>query len=763
MKRILWLVLAQMAAGALWAQEALVSTRVFTQVRGAQFTVDGTLYTNSAVFLWPEKSKHILSIDPVQNISSGIRFSFTNWKDSQGRALSDGTTLAVTADRTIAYYQAMGKTEYAIGLQFNSGGLPSFSCTPGTGFGKVYLDGACYAQDAQVWADAGTTHTAEAYPPPGYVCLGWDIDVGNTAATVINFVLNKPIPLHPRFQPAVRVTLETSPPGLQVLADRAPVNTPVTLDWAQNSQHTLGPVSPQWDPQQGHLWVFDSWAHGGSEQQAYTATGPVNIPVTLTARFVPGAQVSLLTSPEGLKLAVDGREIWPSYNFVWAVGSTHQVSAPAEQVNARGRRYLFQNWSNGGAPSQDVTVREAAAVSGLRLVASYEMLGKLTIRSSPTEVGVLVNGAECRTPCLLEPRQGASVRVAAPATVAWTDAMRLDFDGWADGGPQERSWTAGAEEAFLVARYRLSHLLRASVDPPEAAAFQFYPPSADGYYPAETEVTVVLEPKTGYRLKYWEGDLLGRELSGLVRMSGPRLVRAVLEKVPSITPVGVRNAAGETPQPGVAAGSIIALYGANLAPAFESGPASPLAQTIAGVTVRVSERLLPLVFVSPEQINAQLPSDLREGDYTATVRWEGQPEVKASFQVVRNAPGLFSNLVEGQPFALGTRPDGSLLSADNPARRGETVTLLGTGFGPYQGPVLDGFAVPETVKLPLADKVEVLLGDRLIDPSFAGAAPGYVGLTALRFALPADLPTGALELKTRVNARTSNTVLLAVK
>jgi uncharacterized protein (TIGR03437 family) len=71
--------------------------------------------------------------------------------------------------------------------------------------------------------------------------------------------------------------------------------------------------------------------------------------------------------------------------------------------------------------------------------------------------------------------------------------------------------------------------------------------------------------------------------------------------------------------------------------------------------------------------------------------------------------------------------------------------------------------VPDTVKLPLADKVEVLLGDRLIDPSFAGAAPGYVGLTAIRFTLPADLPTGALELKTRINARTSNTVLLPVK
>src|SRR6185295_8445827 len=110
----------------------------------------------------------------------------------------------------------------------------------------------------------------------------------------------------------------------------------------------------------------------------------------------------------------------------------------------------------------------------------------------------------------------------------------------------------------------------------------------------------------------------------------------------------VRNAAGETPISAVAAGSIISIYGVNLASDLLAGPASPLAQTLNNVTVRIGGRLLPLLFVSPGQINAQLPSDLAEGSYALTVRWEGKPDVSASFQVARNAPGLFNNVIEGK-------------------------------------------------------------------------------------------------------------------
>ena len=35
-----------------------------------------------------------------------------------------------------------------------------------------------------------------------------------------------------------------------------------------------------------------------------------------------------------------------SYDFIWGVGSTHQVTAAATQTGSNGRVYTFQNWSN---------------------------------------------------------------------------------------------------------------------------------------------------------------------------------------------------------------------------------------------------------------------------------------------------------------------------------------------------------------------------------------------------------------------------------
>src|SRR5256885_917050 len=43
---------------------------------------------------------------------------------------------------------------------------------------------------------------------------------------------------------------------------------------------------------------------------------------------------------------------------------------------------------------------------------------------------------------------------------------------------------------------------------------------------------------------------------------------------------------------------------------------NPLAQTLGGVTVRVGDRFMPLIFVSPSQINLQLPDDLPLGAQT---------------------------------------------------------------------------------------------------------------------------------------------------
>lgn len=767
MRRALWwLWLAPALAAA--QSPALVATRIYVEDpcgrARAGFWVDGTPYNGPVTLFWPEGSKHILSIPAVQEISAGIRCTASNWVSlhrDREEVKADGLTIAVTAHRDITAYKAVGRLDYKLSIQIVSQGtLPAyFDCTQGPRYGKIYVNGQCLAGDAELWVPAEGEVLLQAYPPEGFVFNGWQPDLGASTAFESKFRMNRPIVLSAGFAPAVRVTLETEPSALELLADRTRVRAPVTLDWGEGSRHTLAPVTPQMD-EWGRWWVFDSWSNGQPAQHVYVP-GRANVAERVTARFVRGAQVSLLTDPPGMRLAVDGRENWPSLNFIWGVGTTHQIAAPAEQ-DFRGRRWAFAGWSNGGPAVQLLTVPEAAAEQGLRLTARYELLGRLRLVSAH-EVAVQVNGSLCRTPCVLDVAQGSTVALRAQPLIELDEWRRLEFAGWADQAEPGRLWTAGPAEEVLTLNYQPAYRVLALVAPAEAATLRFEPPSPDGFYPAGAALRLIAEPRPGFRFRLWDGDAAGAAPELGLLVSEPRIVRAVLERIPYVPPSGVRNAAGLTPQTAVAPGSLIAIYGVHLAPRYEAGPESPLAQSLAGVTVSLGERLLPLKFVSPEQINAQLFSDAAEGEHRLLLRQPGREPLEIAFRVARNAPGLFEREEGGRTLALAFHEDGSLVSYARPARRGAVVTLWGTGFGPYRRPVPDGFAVPEGLTAELEDEAEVLAGERVLKPLWAGAATGQVGITALRLRLPADLAPGPLTLTARSRTVPSNPVTLPVE
>jgi uncharacterized protein (TIGR03437 family) len=134
------------------------------------------------------------------------------------------------------------------------------------------------------------------------------------------------------------------------------------------------------------------------------------------------------------------------------------------------------------------------------------------------------------------------------------------------------------------------------------------------------------------------------------------------------------------------------------------------------------------------------------------------------FTAQRNAPGIFSQTIDDQLYAIAMHEDGTAITAEDGARPGETVTVLGTGFGPYKEGSIDGLATPENVTLTLADAVTIQAGDQTIAPAAAKSAVGYVGITAIQFQIPNDLPAGtSVDLKMSVNGHESNTVLLPIQ
>jgi uncharacterized protein (TIGR03437 family) len=746
-------------APAIRAQNLGTAVTINTVPDGAYYSVDGQMYTHASSAIWPAGSKHILSVDPEEDgILNKTKLTFSNW--SYGSTpLPGGTTVAVTADPSVSSYTANFAVQYALSLIFFSCPDPSSCVSPGT----IYIGATPYVSTQDIYESPGGSVTLLASPNPGFVFSSW-VNGPNQAiqGAVDKVTMNGPVSVYPQFQVARPINLATSPPGLQVLADRAPVTTPVTLDWGWDSTHSVGPVSPQLD-KEGGWWVFSSWSDGGAATHAYKVA-EVSQPDTLAATYVPGVPVLLTTSPANLSLSIDGRSNWPNYNFVWGVGETHHLEAPAQQTDAQGRVWAFSAWSNGGAAVQDITVPASAAGMGMRLIATYTPMGQLTVNSSLAALTVQVDGSPCATPCSVVRPVGTTVRVSAPASVPSGNGSRQDFLGW-PGMPGDWSGTLTATPLTISANYHLMNLLVVSSAPPNGASWSMQPSSPDGYYDSATTVVVSVTPLPGYRFRAWSGDISGTRPAGAVLMSVPRAAQALLDTVPYISPTGVANGAGATPQTAVAAGSVVSIYGASLASSTTLAPSNPpLPQTLGGATVSVGDRLLPLFFVSPTQINLQLPDDIPLGPQALTVSAQGQPDVQAAFTVVRDAPGLFQQAVGDQAFALAVHPDGSPVNSASPAQQGELLTVYGTGFGPANPARPEGFPVPADPPCLIVDPVTVTIGNLVIPAQNAFAAPGLVAIDAVQFTLGNGAPTATnANLKVTVNGQDSNVVLLPLQ
>ena len=801
------------ATGLSLRAQSFSSITIQTVPSGPIFYVDGQAYTGPATLVWPAGSKHVLSFKfdslPGTNPTSaniqyspdgGTQYVFNGWVDNAGLLIpTTDPVQTITADPRITTLTAKLAIAYRVRVSFfDPGTLDSqtpIACgSPGLNPGNqtlpgvVFIGNTCYASTTSLYFPAGSVVKLNAIPYPGFVFTGWLFNSGPLDTYLTSLTVNSPVTLVPVFAAGKRVHFLTQPVGMNVLVDHSVVPTrtfaDVTtcpsneyegvasqfgipamcfgdFDFADGSKHIIGAPSPQLDGK-GHWWVFNSFTNGMAANSIYTASN-VSTQDTLTGTFDPGATATFSTNPAGLHLNVDGRQNWPSYNFVWALGTTHQVSAPATSSDAKGRQYTFQNWSNGAAAAQTVTVDQNAVDNGIRVVANYGVLSRVVVQSSPAGLAVQVDGTSCQTPCTLDRQSGASVRITAPTQVPMGAGARLDFASWSDGGASDHSFTVNQDYTTVTVSYTNSYQLSAASNPAGGVSFQFSPASPDMFYPQDTQVSVSAAPNPGFKFLRWNGDLTGTYPSGTVTMSVPRTVIAQMNAVPYIPPAGVVNAAGSTPNNAVAPGSIISIYGQGLASSLSIGPVNPLAQTIGGVTVTINDQILGLLFVSPQQINAQVPSTLADGQYTLAVHLTGQPDVTATFSVSRDAPGLFFNTANSQDYAVAFHADGSPVTMDNPAAAGETISLLGTGFGPYSGPVVDGF-FPPTPGPALADSLNVAIAGQSMPPAWSGAAAGFVGIATTKFQVPAGLPSQTtVPVAVTVNGMNSNTVVLPVQ
>jgi uncharacterized protein (TIGR03437 family) len=229
----------------------------------------------------------------------------------------------------------------------------------------------------------------------------------------------------------------------------------------------------------------------------------------------------------------------------------------------------------------------------------------------------------------------------------------------------------------------------------------------------------------------------------------------------------------------IAAESIVAAFGSNLATGVEIASSTPLPTTLLGTQVKVkdaagTERNAPLFFVAPSQINYQVPPGTGEGVATVTVVLNNRVVGVGTMTIAKVAPGLISQNSNGQGVAAAVvlRIRGGAQTFDPVARfdsgqnrfvvnpidlgpEGDIVYLLLFGTG------IRGRSSASGITVKLGDLTKTLSAANFED---GFAAPGFIGLDQVNVILPRTLiGKGTMDVLMTVDGRNTNVVQIGVK
>ncbi len=237
-------------------------------------------------------------------------------------------------------------------------------------------------------------------------------------------------------------------------------------------------------------------------------------------------------------------------------------------------------------------------------------------------------------------------------------------------------------------------------------------------------------------------------------------VTGVARLRPEVASQSVLNGASFDASQPIAPGSYISIFGKNLtdnSAGYTNSGRLPMALNSIRVSFDVPGKKLSLpgnmVYVSPEQVNVQVPWEL-----------QGQQEVKVKVL----SGGLNSNVVtvplaNHSPafFEIGTKnvaaldQDYRVITAEHPASAGQVIQLFANGLGPVtnqpdSGEVALGTTLSHTRAAPV-----VIIGEQPAEVIFSGLAPGFAGLYQVNVRIPAGLAAGTQPLKITIGGKTS--------
>ena len=225
---------------------------------------------------------------------------------------------------------------------------------------------------------------------------------------------------------------------------------------------------------------------------------------------------------------------------------------------------------------------------------------------------------------------------------------------------------------------------------------------------------------------------------------------------------------------GLSSGSLITIKGRNLATANTRRDASlgyirenRFPMELGCVAVEIDGKRAPLLYVSSEQINVQVPTTSNLGDLPVRVILNADRPNQLMSEVVTArmqavSPALFT--FNGRSVAARLAGSSQIIAhpevvpGARQARPGEIIELYATGLGPTQEAVAPG-AITPAAAISTNQKATVLFNNvRLADADvlYSGLAPGNIsGLYQVNIRIPASTGDGDIPIQVTIGSETS--------
>lgn len=469
-----------------------IGITITTSPAGLSITVDGQLFTAPQLFQWQVGSTHTIAAASLQG-SGGTRQMFLNWSDN------GAASHVVVAPGVPTTYTANYQTQHALTLLPTPAGGGTVTSAP------LSADG---------FYNAGTAVQVSASNSAGYEFVGWSGALSGSINPSI-VTMDGPKTVTATFSNTatnVSITITTNPPGLLVQVDGAQYTTPQTITWTSGTTHTL--IAPAVQNGPNSRSVFANWSNGGTQAQTLIAPSTAT---TYTATYTTQFQLTT-TVVGGGTIAVNPA----SGDGFYAQGTTVQLTA-APAIGGQ-----FQNWT--GAVVSTTNPLAIVMDSPKALTANFTPGGNVIVNSVPAGLTVTVDGVAYTTPQSFTFTAGSSHVLSAPAQLGGTPTRQV-FANWSNGGAATQTIVAAADQTFYTVTYVTQHLLTTNVI--GSGTVSTNPSSADGFYPAGTQVFLTANPAAGSAFTGWTGAVSGSSNPILVVVDAPKSVTANINTPPS--------------------------------------------------------------------------------------------------------------------------------------------------------------------------------------------------------------------------------------